>query len=98
MIEATIKVTSGIVNKPQTLTLIVENEDEIAVRRKDEETNKIEQLTIRQLFDSFFKKSSYNRSGSEDVDSNLFESWFHQKHIKGKNIENRLISISYKRV
>lgn len=98
MIEATITITSGIINKPQTLKLIVENEEEIAVRRKDEETNRIEQLTIRQLFDSFFKKSSYDKSGAEEIDSGLFESWFFQKHLKGKNIENRIISISYKRV
>lgn len=97
MIEATVKVTGGIINKPQTLKLIVEKEDEIAVRRKDEETNKIEQLTIRQLFDSFYTKSSYHKSG-DAVDSSLFESWFFQKYIKGKNLENRIISIEYKRV
>jgi len=98
MIEATIRVTGGIINKPQRLKLIVENEDEIAVRRKDEETNKIEQLTICQLFDSFFAKSSYHKNGGDTVDSSLFESWFFQKYIKGKNVENRIISIEYKRL
>ena len=37
-------------------------------------------------------------SSKNIVDYTLFESWFLQKFIKGKNIESRIISIEYKRV
>ena len=97
MIEATIKTTGQFINKPKIVKIIVEKEDEIAVRRKDEETNKIEQLTIKQLFDSFLKKSNYLRTGGE-VDHTLFESWFREKYITGRGIESRIISIEYKRL
>jgi|688.fasta_scaffold979120_2 hypothetical protein len=97
MIEAIIKMTGAMIDKPVFKKIIIEKEDDIAVRRKNEETEKIEQLTIAQLFDSFLKKSNYIKTGDE-VDYTLFESWFLQKFIKGKNIESRIISIEYKRV
>lgn len=98
MIEATIKYTGSFIDKPSTTKIVIEDENVVAVRRKDDETNKIEQLTIEQLFDSFLKKSNYLKGGQGEVDYTLFESWFSQKYIKNSSLGNRIISIEYKRV
>ena len=98
MIEATIKYTGSFIDKPSSIKILIRDESVVAVRRKDEETNKIEQLTVEQLFDSFLKKSNYLKGGQGEVDHTLFESWFSQKHIKNSSLENRIISIEYKRV
>jgi hypothetical protein len=95
MIEAVIKSTGNIVGKPVINRVIIENESDIAVRRKDDETNKIEQFTIGELFDSYNKKSSYR---SNMPDSSLFEEWFSSKYIRGRNLESRIISVQFYRV
>lgn len=95
MIEAVIKSTGNTINKPVVNRIIIENETDVAVRRKDEETGRVEQFTIGELFDSYQKKSSYKK----DVpDSSLFEEWFSNKFIKGRNLESRIISIQFHRV
>lgn len=96
MIEAIIKSSGSIINKPVIHRVIIEDETAIAVKRKDEETNKVEQLTIAQLFDSFLRKSSYTINGIE-VDSKLFTEWFNQKHLN-KSLQSRLISIDFRRI
>jgi hypothetical protein len=95
MIEAVIKSTGNIVGKPVVNRIIIDNESDIAVRRKDEETGKIEQFTIGELFDSYNRKSSYRKN---EPDPSLFESWFNSKYIKGRNLESRIISIQFYRV
>jgi hypothetical protein len=92
MIEAVIKSTGNIVGKPVINRIIIENESDIAVRRKDDETGKIEQFTIGELFNSYNKKSSYRKS---EPDPSLFEEWFGNKFIKGRNLEGRIISIQF---
>lgn len=95
MIQATIKSTGTLINKPRITTILLEDENVVAVRRKNEDTNKIEQFTIGELFDSFYKKASYNQN---IADQRLFEDWFSQKYISGKNIQNNIISIDFVRV
>jgi hypothetical protein len=95
MIEAVIKSTGNIVGKPVVNRVIIENESDVAVRRKDEETGKIEQFTIGELFNSYNRKSSYLKN---EPDPSLFESWFSGKYIKGRNLESRIISIQFYRV
>jgi hypothetical protein len=95
MIKATVKSTGTLINKPRITTILLEDENAIAVRRKNEETNRIEQFTIGELFDSFYKKASYNQN---IADQRLFEDWFSQKYISGKNIQNSIISVEFSRV
>jgi len=95
MIEAVIKSTGNIVGKPVVNRIIIENEGDVAVRRKDEETGKIEQFTIGELFDSYNHKSSYKKN---EPSPSLFEDWFSSKYIKGRNLESRIISIQFYRV
>lgn len=92
MIQAVIKSTGTFIDKPRTTQILIEDESVVAVRRKNEETNQIEQFTIAELFDSFYKKSGYNSFGP---DSKLFEDWFSQKFLKNKN---NIISIEFNRV
>ena len=95
MIYAIIKSTGTFVDKPRVSRIDIPNEDDIAVKRKDEETKKVEQYTIAQLFDAHQKKSSYITTEIPEVSSDMFHSWFVKKFISGKNIENNLISIEY---
>lgn len=95
MIEAVIKSTGNIVGKPVVNRVILDNESDIAVRRKDEETGKIEQFTIGELFDSYNRKSSYRK---DEPPPSLFEDWFSSKYIRGRNLESRIISIDFHRV
>lgn len=96
MIEAIIKTTGAFIDRPSITKILLENEKEVAVRRKDDETNKIEQFTIGELFDSHLKRGHYSLTGG--LASDLFEDWFTSKFIKGKSLETRIISIEYKRV
>lgn len=94
MIEAVILSTGSIVGKPVINKVVIQNENDIAVRRKDDETGRIEQFTIGELFDSYNKKSSYRKN---EPDPSLFEEWFSSKYIKGKGLESRIISIQFYR-
>lgn len=92
MIQAVVKSTGTFIDKPKINKILLEDESALAVRRKNEETNQIEQFTVGELFDSFYKKSGYNDFGP---DSRLFEDWFSQKYLKNKN---NIISIEFSRV
>lgn len=92
MILATIKSAGTFIDKPKIAYITLQDETALAVRRKNDETNQIEQFTIGELFDSFYKKSGYNDFGP---DSRLFEDWFSQKYLKNKN---NIISIDFVRV
>ena len=94
MIEAVIKSTGNIVGKPVINRIIIENEGDVAIRRKDDETGKIEQFTIGELFNSYSKKSSYRKN---EPDPSLFEEWFSNKFLKGRNLESRIINIQFYR-
>lgn len=98
MIEAIIKSSGVLINTPRITRIVIENENDIAVKRKNEDTEKIEQLTIAQLFDSFLKKSNYLSSTQTEPDTKLFEDWFSQKYIKGKSLETSLINIEFRRI
>ena len=89
--------TGTFINKPSQYTLVIEDEDALAVQRLNEETNKLEQYTIKELFDSYSKKSSYTK---DDViaDSDLFPEWFSSKYITGTGFQSRVTSIKYERV
>lgn len=92
MIKATIKSTGTFIDKPKISEIVINDESVVAVRRKNEDTNQIEQFTIGELFDSFYKKSTYN---SLLPDSRLFEDWFSQKYLRNNN---NIISIDFSRV
>lgn len=96
MIKATMLCTGTFINKPQQYTLFIEDEDALAVQRLNEETNKLEQYTIKELFDSYSKKSSYTKDDNI-ADSDLFPEWFSSKYITGTGFQSRVISIQYER-
>lgn len=98
MIEAIIKSTGALIDRPRISRIVIENESVIAVKRKNEETEKIEQLTIAQLFDSFLKTSNYLSSVQTEPESKLFEEWFSEKYIKGRSLETSLISLQFRRI
>jgi hypothetical protein len=98
MIQATIKRTGMFIDKPQFHTILIEDEDVVAVQKRDEDTNKLIQLTIRDLFDGYSKNASYLKGGSPEIDSTLFVDWFNSKYITGKGIQTGIISIEYKRL
>ena len=99
MIEALITVTGAIIDRPRTVRIILEDEDVVAVRRRDEDTEKVVQLTIRDLFDAYLsKKGAYIKVDSGEIDSTLFQDWFSTKYIVGKNIQNNIISIQFNRL
>jgi hypothetical protein len=101
MIRATVKTVGALVNRPRISFIDVEDESHIAIRRKNEDTNKVEQFTISELFDVYSKNSSYEqRMGDNEnpITTDLWETWFMNKYIRGTGIETRLISISYERI
>ena len=101
MIQATLKHSGALVNKCRTSYLLIEDETQLAVRRKNEETGKIEEFTIAEIFDVFHKKSSYKKNMGEQEESfgaELFESWFMSKYIVGRGMENNLLEITYERI
>jgi len=97
MIEVIIKSSGMMVNKPRISRILLEDEDAVAVRRRDEETNKVEQLTIGQLYDAHERKCTYVK-GQVDQDSHLFNDWFSQKYLKGTSLETSVIGIEYRRL
>lgn len=96
MIEAIIKSAGALVNKPNFYRIVLEDENIVAVRRKDEETNKVQEFTIKQLFDASLKTSNYLIAKGE-IDQHLFKEWFSQKYIKGTSLETRIIGIEFNR-
>ncbi len=99
MIEALITTTGAIINRPRTVRIVIADEEAVAVRRRDEDSNDVIQLTIRDLFDAYLaKKGSYIKLDSGEVDSLLFQDWFSTKYIVGKNIQNNIISIQFNRL
>lgn len=101
MLRAVVKTTGYFIDKPRLSSILIENEDEIAIRRKNPETNKIEQFTIRELFDSFSKNSSYVRNEGDKeqpITPDLFPTWFNNRYVRGKPIESSLIDIKYERI
>jgi hypothetical protein len=101
MIRATIKSTGQLINKPRFSYIDIVDEDQLAIQRKNEETNKVEQFTIRELFDFFSKNSIYEKNMGEresSITTDLWETWFMGKYIRGKNIENNIIGVTYERI
>jgi hypothetical protein len=101
MIRATIKTTGALINKPRFSYIDINDENQLAIERKNEETNKLEQFTILELFEYYSKNSSYEKRMGErenPVTADLWETWFMNKYIRGRNLESSLISISYERI
>lgn len=101
MIRATIKSTGTLINKPRISYIDILEENKLAIERKNEDTNKLEQFTILELFEFYSKNSSYEkRMGDREnpMTTDLWETWFMNKYIRGRNIENGIISISYERI
>lgn len=87
------------IDRPRITRILIEDEDVVAVRRKDEETERMIQLTIRQLFDGWSRKSSYLKTEEDvEVDPSLFPEWFSAKYLNGKGLQNSIISIEYTRI
>lgn len=101
MIQATLKSTGALIDRPIVSYITLPDENQLAVQRKNEDTGKVEQLTIGELFDIWFKKSSYKmRVGDQEetIGPEMFESWFSKKYISGTGLQNSLLSISYERI
>jgi len=101
MIKATVKFSGNVINKPLIREFIIEDEDQIAIQRKNAETNRVEQFTIRELFDSFHNNSSYSKTDNDinnKITNDLFPTWFLNKFIRGKAIEQRIIDVRYERI
>lgn len=101
MIRATVKTVGALVNRPRISFIDIEDDSHVAIRRKNEDTNKVEQFTIAELFDFYSKNSSYEqRMGDNEnpISADLWEIWFMNKYIRGTGLETRLISISYERI
>lgn len=98
MIEALITVTGAMINRPRTVRIVIADETVVAVRRRDEDTDKVIQLTIQDLFDGYLAKGSYIKADVGEVDPALFQDWFSTKYIVGKNIQNSIIGIQFNRL
>jgi len=100
MIKAVATITGAKVDEPRTVELFIDYESVIAVKRRNEETKKLEQYTIEQLFDAYKAQthSSYKKFNDPMVDDDLFTAWFSQKYIKDTNIEHVLLSLTFERV
>lgn len=98
MIEATLKTAGARINQIREYTMVIEDEDEIVMRKRDEDTGQvIKELTIRELFDAYKKRAAYKK-GDAESDAFKFESWFSHKFIKGTAMETRLVSLDFRRI
>lgn len=96
MIKAIITLNSGQINKHITKEIVLPDERTIAIRRKNEETNKIEEITVGDLFDLFSNRKLYKKTGPlVDMDFNMFYEWFTAKYISGKSIQSSIINIKF---
>lgn len=96
ILEAHLTTTGTLINKPDVHILRLTNLDTVAVRRKDEETNDIVQLTIQDLYNAYKKRSSYDEKPKNiEVKETLFEDWFSEKYIKGTPFETRIIDLRF---
>lgn len=99
MIKATLKTTGLMVDQPRVNYLTIDNEDEIAVKKRDEETDKLIQLTIGQLYDAYIHPMSYDKTADGVyIEPSLFLSWFNSKYITGKGIQTSILSLEFKRL
>jgi hypothetical protein len=96
MIYAIIKSTGQLIDRPRSQRINIPNENEVAFRWKNEDTEKTGQLTIAELYDACIVKSSYEKKSPDvEIHPGMFHAWFVKKFITGKSIENNLLGIEY---
>ena len=96
MIYAIIKSTGQLIDKPRSQMINIPDENEVAFRWKNEDTEKTGQLTIVELYEACISKSSYEKKSPDvEIHPGMFHAWFVKKFITGKSIENNLLGIEY---
>lgn len=98
MIKAIITLNSGKINNYLRKEVVLPPEDTIAIQRRDDETKKIEEVTIGELYELFSKRSLYSKSGDRiltEMDFNMFYEWFNAKYIQGKSIQSSIVDIKF---
>lgn len=114
MIRATIKLVGFFIDKPKYYHIDI-SENDVAMEKKNETTNRYETVTVGRLFDIYKSKGSYLKSqitkedkisgvkqDAPDPEDHLtrdyFETWFREKHLKGKSWETTILSIDFTQI
>ena len=97
MIIAEILYSGALIDKPKIRRFSL-LENDIALERKNEDTGKIEKLTVGELYSIFSSKGSYETRYKDletEVPKEYFDAWFREKYLKGTALDSRIISIKY---
>lgn len=97
MVEAVIVYPGLFVDKPNTTTIRFDLND-IAMEKKDEATGKFMKITVGELYTLFVNRQSLIRENiniEDMIDHTYFETWFYEKHIKGKPYHNRILKLTF---
>ena len=100
MIEVSIYNTGFFIDKPSKKTILLSEED-VALEKKNEATNKLEKKTVGQIFDLWSKQADYIKDASDPEDqlsADIFPIYVFEKYIKGKPGSNSITKIEYKRI
>jgi hypothetical protein len=100
MIRANLVLTGFFIDKPDHRSILID-ETAAAVERKNEKTNKLERLTVGELYDIFVKSGSYIRDASDPSDhltQEHFYTWFRAKYIIGTPLEFKVTKITFERI
>lgn len=92
--------TGFFVDKPRHAHITLD-ETAPAIERKNEKTNKLERLTVGELYDIFVQSGSYIRDSSdpsEHLTEDHFYTWFRAKYIIGTPLEFKVLKITFERV
>ena len=99
MIVAYVTITGAFINKPFIHTISID-EKTAAIERKNEKTNKLERLTVGELYDIFVQSGSYIRDASEPdehLTGDHFYTWFRAKYIIGTPLEFKVLNIRFEK-
>lgn len=97
MIEATIKVSGALVDKPRILQFQLQESTLAAETQLP--NGKTKKWTVGELYDIYTNKNSYikeNIDPEDMINPTHFDLWFRTKYIKDKSFEQRIISITFK--
>jgi predicted metal-dependent hydrolase len=99
MIKATVKNSSLFVDKPKK-TVIMLNEKDVALERKNEQTNKLQKITVGELYNLWYLGHDYIKVAvdpSDQITAKMFMDWFSAKHLHNKPIGNNIIGIEFEK-
>jgi predicted metal-dependent hydrolase len=100
MIEVVVKVTGFFVDKPRTMSILLEENDP-AFEKKNLATGKLEVVTVGFLYDLWAKQTDYIKDASDPEDhltAEFFPIYIFEKYIKGKSFESSIISVTYNKI